>query len=67
MFQHKGLLVRLSGRSPSSTCFLPRRTSSAHMDEESFPRTERFQQLCTASQAAKSCRCNMWLECWQSQ
>lgn len=50
MLQHKGLPVRLSGRSPSPTCLLPHRTSSVHVDEESFPKTKPFQQLCTAPQ-----------------
>jgi len=48
MLQHKGLHVRLAGGSPSATCLLPHRTSSARTGEEPFPETEPFQPLCTA-------------------
>lgn len=61
MLQHKGLLLKLAGRSPRPTCLPPQHTSSGHMDEESFPKTGPFQQLCTALQRQRAVGVNTWL------
>lgn len=63
MLQHKGLQVRLCGRSPRAPC--PTDQQYSH-GQGIHPQDRVFPAALYSIAAAKSCRCNMRLECPQS-